>query len=311
MAAKFAYNVGRARTHSIRILAHDSKPHKHRRRAVTRKRFQIQTSENAFYGNRFRGVYGRFSAYYNVSPQKRDKWIVMITNQDSHTIAQFCKSQLSLATAQLSDEYYYQSLPLCVIDAVFSIGVNYTSTRNVVIRFCERFGIDRISKNRNSRPDITEQLSIQEFLDIYQEYGVSRMAEEIYCNRQRTSTHNGILKSEAVLKFSQVLESHHCNYFQDVSAVIGKQSFEDQIQQIPGQRSGIALKYFYMLAGSDNYIKPDRMIARFIYSALNRKLNVEESHAVILEAHKILVQEYPFLTLRVLDHAIWNYQRAK
>ncbi len=233
----------------------------------------------------------------------------MITNEDSHTIAQFCKNQLSLATAQLSDEYYYQSLPLCVIDAVFSIGVRYASTRNVVIRFCERFGIERISKDR--RPDITEQLSIQEFLDIYQEYGVSRITEEIYCNRQRTSTRNGILKSEAVLEFSQVLKSHHCNYFQDIDAVIGIKSFENQIQHIPGQSSGISLRYFYMLAGSDNYIKPDRMMARFIYSALNRKLSIEESHAVIVEAYKILAQEYPLLTLRALDHAIWNYQRAK
>lgn len=196
-----------------------------------------------------------------------------------------------------------------MIDAVFSIGVNYASTRNVVIRFCEYFGIERVSKNRP--PEIAEQLSIKDFLAIYQEYGVSRMTEEVYCNRQRTSTHNGILKSEAVLRFSQVLESHHCNYFQDIEAVIGDKSFEDQIQQIPGQSSGISLRYFYMLAGSDNYIKPDRMIARFIYSALNRKLSIEESHAVIVEAHKILVQEYPFLTLRDLDHAIWNYQRAK
>jgi len=233
----------------------------------------------------------------------------MITNEDSHKIAQFCKSRLSLATAQLSDEYYYQSLPLCVIDAVFSIGVNYASTRNVVILFCEYFGTERISKNR--RPDVTEQLLVKEFLDIYQEYGVLRMTEEVYCNRQRTSTHNGILKSEAVLEFSQVLESHHCNYFQDINAVIGVKSFEDQIQHIPGQNSGISLRYFYMLAGSDNYIKSDRMIARFIYSALNRKLSIEESQAVIVEAYEILAQEYPLLILRALDYAIWNYQRAK
>lgn len=32
------------------------------------------------------------------------------------------------------------SLPLCVIDAVFSIGVIYTSTANTVTRFCERHG---------------------------------------------------------------------------------------------------------------------------------------------------------------------------
>ncbi len=37
----------------------------------------------------------------------------------------------------LPSEFYYPSLPLCIIDAVYSIGVTYTSTRKTVIRFCE------------------------------------------------------------------------------------------------------------------------------------------------------------------------------
>ena len=46
-----------------------------------------------------------------------------------------CVTDLPLAGARLSDEYYYDSLPQCVIDAVYSIGVNYKSTRNTVIRY--------------------------------------------------------------------------------------------------------------------------------------------------------------------------------
>ena len=232
----------------------------------------------------------------------------MITSQDSQVVADFSKSQLDLENAELGDEYYYQSLPLCVIDTVFSIGVNYASTRNVVNRFCEHFALKRVGGTEYSQ--VSEQLSIKDFIKLYNEYGTTRMTEEVYQNRQRTSTRSGILKSEAVLKFSQVLDRYKVNYFQDVDKVIGNTNFEQEIREIPGQRSGISTRYFYMLAGSDNYIKPDRMMTRFIYSALNRKFNVEESHDVVVGAHGILIQEYPHLSLRSLDHLIWNYQRA-
>ena len=47
-----------------------------------------------------------------------------------------CESIFDLASAALSPSYYYDSLPYCIIDAVFSIGVRYTSTQNVVKSYC-------------------------------------------------------------------------------------------------------------------------------------------------------------------------------
>ncbi len=55
---------------------------------------------------------------------------------DIETLANCCKRHLDLQNAKFNDEYYYNSLPFCVIDAVFSIGIRYTITRNVVINFC-------------------------------------------------------------------------------------------------------------------------------------------------------------------------------
>ncbi|MCL2855755.1 MAG: hypothetical protein FWE21_09095 [Defluviitaleaceae bacterium] len=40
----------------------------------------------------------------------------------SDKLAMYCKSKLDLGNASLSDGHYYSSLPLCVIDAIFSIG---------------------------------------------------------------------------------------------------------------------------------------------------------------------------------------------
>jgi hypothetical protein len=41
-----------------------------------------------------------------------------------------------------------------------------------------------------------------------------------------------------------------------------------EVQRIPGQRSGISFAYFLMLARSDDMVKPDRMIRRFVGRAM-------------------------------------------
>lgn len=46
-----------------------------------------------------------------------------LTNQEELIIDEYCEKVLDLETAKLPAEYYYTSVPLYVIDAVFSIGV--------------------------------------------------------------------------------------------------------------------------------------------------------------------------------------------
>jgi len=202
----------------------------------------------------------------------------------------------------MSDEYGYSSLPLCVIDAVFSIGVNYTSTKNTVDRFCEHFQVNKTSFTK--LPDISEQLSVSKFLQISSEHGAEGMARNVYKNLQRTSTQNGILKAEAVVNFSEILMQFGVNYLQDVEIILGNINFESAVKKIPGQRSGLSIRYFYMLAGAENYVKPDRMVIRFIKSAIGRYPNVDESHQIIVGACEILSKQYPTLNPRALDHQI-------
>jgi hypothetical protein len=59
----------------------------------------------------------------------------LVNENEITLIVNFCQAHLDLAHVNLDDAYYYQSLPSCVIDAVFSIGVRYTSTENTVRRF--------------------------------------------------------------------------------------------------------------------------------------------------------------------------------
>ncbi|PKO18978.1 MAG: hypothetical protein CVU39_00055 [Chloroflexi bacterium HGW-Chloroflexi-10] len=231
----------------------------------------------------------------------------MKPNEIAH-VAAFCKQTLDLASVKPNTEVY-ASLPLCVIDAVFSIGVRYASTEMTVKRFAAFFRVPLVSKN--GFPERGEQLSIADLLGFYATYSTAEMAESIYQNRQRTSSRNGILKAEAVLRFGQVCFEQGVNVLQDVVGVIGDARFEAAIEEIPGQRSGISLRYFYMLAGRDDFIKPDRMVMRFLFSATGQHYCVEDCHTAVVGACGLLEEEYPGLTPRALDYQIWLYQRGE
>lgn len=227
---------------------------------------------------------------------------------DYQKVAALCEAKLDLAHVAAGDDSY-QSLPLCVIDTVFSIGARYTSTKNTVGRFCTYFGLKCFSPNK--RPPVEEQFSITEFIQCYETRGIRFLAQNVYQNTQRTSARGGILKAEAVLRWTQVLQQYNVDYFQDFDSLIGNPDIEAAIQQIPGHGSGVSLRYFYILTGSTDYVKPDRMILRFIQVATGRWVSVCEAETIIVQACHILQQEHPPLKPAVLDNLIWRYQRTQ
>jgi hypothetical protein len=226
-------------------------------------------------------------------------------------IAQYCKVHLNLQNAELSEEYYYRSLPFCIIAAVFSLAARYSSTTNAVLRFCNVEGLQRLRQHGSPYPDTGEQYSVSqlvEFLSGYDDY--RQIATEVFDNRQRTSTKNGILKAEAVHSFARVLLHYHVNYFQDIPTVISSAQFESDIRNIPGQTYGTSLKYFFMLAGEENMVKPDRMILRFLWRVIGNQASQQNAQAWLSQALQILNRPYSTLTLRKLDHEIWKYEKS-
>jgi len=221
------------------------------------------------------------------------------------------KTTLDLSTPPVSEEYAYQSLPLCVLDTIFSINAKYESTRKVVIRYCDHYRLQRVRQDPNTLPSIEEQEPVSALIERISTLGTEEFAKTILANRQRTSTRNGILKSEAVLRFAQVLQAQKVEYLQDVEAIQGKESFEKAIKEIPGQGSGITVKYFYMLAGSDDFVKPDRMILGFLKEQTGRSCNPDQAQELLGRAANALRIENPYMTPKLLDNLIWMYQREK
>lgn len=226
----------------------------------------------------------------------------------SNEISKYCINKLDLNNTKLSNEYYYSSLPLCIIDAVFSISIKYTTTQNVVQRFSNYANIDKFRQYGSNFPQINKQYSINQFIDFYKENDIDFVTNNVYKNKCRTSTVNGILKSKAVLEFAKVLQKYEINYFQDLAKVMNNANFEKDIKYIKGQGSGISLSYFFMLAGDENLIKPDRMVERFVEDCIGKKLSTNELTQFFSKVIKILKVTYPNITLRELDHEIWKFK---
>lgn len=234
-----------------------------------------------------------------------------MADSEAFQIAQRVRSHLRLSGVTLPESYYYASPTLCAIDAVFSIGVRYESVVATVKRYCDAFGLARLRANRSTLPPRQAQEPVSSLVNRIAEDGPELFAATILHNRQRTSSRGGILKAEAVGKFASTLVGHGIEHFQDIPAFDEHSPINRALRTVRGQGSGISIGYFWMLAGSDKLVKPDRMILGYLGETLNRLVQTHEARLLIPEAVEFLRDEHPALSPRLLDYKIWEYQRAQ
>jgi hypothetical protein len=239
-----------------------------------------------------------------------------VASTDVKQIAALAASSFDLRLV-LPDEYRYSELGLCVLDAVFSIGIRYTAVRAVVHRYASFYGLSITRQSLTDQSDLqtypsrAAQEPVSTLIERIEGVGPERFSTEVVRNRCRTSSRGGILKSDASLRFARILAASGVEYFQDVSKVLTSASFDAQVRAIPGQRSGISLRYFFMLAGSEDRIKPDRHIIRFLSTALHRPVVIEEAEPLLRAVAGELAQNHPNLNLRTLDYCVWDWQRKQ
>jgi hypothetical protein len=236
---------------------------------------------------------------------------LMSTETDVDLLAARCDELFDLGALVLPPEYRYASVGHCILDAVFSISVKYSSTRLVVDRYCNKRGIAHY-RPAEALPATKDQEPLSAFVAYLESQGPEVFAAQIVENRQRTSPRSGILKAEACLRFAKVLRVSDVEFFQDLAPLALDGALETQLRAITGMSSGIAIQYFWMLAGSQDLIKPDRMILRFIQNTLSRPFtSTTEAARLLIAAAQSLQLQYSSLNARVLDYAVWDYQRQQ
>jgi hypothetical protein len=180
-------------------------------------------------------------------------------------------------------------VPLAVCDAVFSIGARYEAvTRPVVRRFAGFIGSALYA------PDPGKLVTPREALCLCNRHTDESLATEVFGNRQRTSTRNGVLKTEALRRWLSVLADQNLTSFADI---LSGRNWLAGVKAIPGQGHAV-LSYFLMLSGDGSRIKPDRHILRFC-----------ERHRGRLQDLAPIATE-PAIEPRRLDYAIWLHASA-
>jgi hypothetical protein len=241
----------------------------------------------------------------------------MLTDNEINKIADYFKKNI-MDIKPLNNEYYYNHVSLCVIDAVWSIGVRYQHVKNVVQRYCNKRELvpyrNKNLRDSSSYPEIKQQESICDFIKYVEGFSFEKLAVNIFKNRQRTSTINGILKAEAVVNFAKVLSKYDVNYFQDITKKIeNNKSFEIDIKNISGQKSGLSLNNFYILTGDENKITAGRMVERFLSGLTGRPQDTINSLCAqdAFERLLLVLNDNRIESVRHLDNIVWNYQRNK
>ena len=228
----------------------------------------------------------------------------MQENEKINKIVSFLVDNYDLESFELPSEYDYSCLPLCILDAVFSIGVKYKSVENVISRFCAKTGVLKY------RDPSTEEYTVSAFCDYIDTTGIEAFENDILENHQRTSSKNGISKAEAVWQVAELLRKNRIDTKADFNTKMNSE-LEKQYKEIQGQSSGISLNYLKMLAGSDDLVKPDRHIMKFLTDEYGFEIFKPcQAQPIIDEVTKILKSEFSNISQRKVDYMIWNYMSA-
>lgn len=200
----------------------------------------------------------------------------------------------------------WTSLTYCVIDAVWSIGAQYDTVVVPLVRRVAAARGDAEPAVAVERLGATDPFPLEEFLAAY----ADPAALVAVTNRQRTSTRGGILKAEAARRYAAVLREHGVTTRADLGALAGDAERIDLVDralaQVPGD--GVRRGYLWMLAGSDDVVKPDRMVLGFLSRHGCHATASDARRVLALLAGELSVPSQP-VTPWMLDHAIWRAER--
>jgi len=216
-----------------------------------------------------------------------------------HAVTAHCRSVLPAKETWFAPPGWPNSLALCVLDAVWSLGSTY---KTVVFPILDRYG-----DHRRAQGAAPEKDSGVDLIRVFDEVGGPRgFADKIGNHRPAHTKPGAPMKAASVRQAAQVLAQHGVTTTADLVAAVAlpHQPLKAAWHRVPG--NGVASwRYLLMLAG-DEHIKPDRMVHRFVANALG----AEERGLTMVRAADALAASavHQEVGLRVLDHTVWLYQ---
>ena len=216
--------------------------------------------------------------------------------------SRYCKENFNKEIEEFSSNGRYESLPICILDCVYSLRAKYFAiTVPVIKRYADKYMAGDIYSSSDT---------LAEFISRIKEYeDCSIFAHDILRNNQVLSGRN---KTEVCLEIATKLyELLDINTLDDFHQFKKDELLDLVLRSVKGMGDA-GVNYLYMLAGDPNRCKPDVHIHRCINDALGHSVSNEECQTLFTETIEILKATYPSLTVRDLDSIIWQkYQSRK
>ncbi|WP_029291285.1 hypothetical protein [Cellulomonas sp. HZM] len=220
---------------------------------------------------------------------------------DAEAVRALVDAQLAAPDTWKDPSGYRGSLALCVLDSVFSLRATYPATARVLKRF------RAARKAAGSDPDVDNLADLVAAIDEVggpeRAAGPALFSNGSYAPGTVRKGRRGVLKAEAVYDGATGL------------LAVGISTIEDLRANTPGAEAAwlavrglgwVSWDYLRMLTGETG-VKADTMLQRFVATALNvPKVTGERAKGAVTEAAELMTVD-----ARVLDHAIWLYQREQ
>ncbi|WP_226347256.1 hypothetical protein [Agilicoccus flavus] len=199
----------------------------------------------------------------------------------------------------------WRSATYCVLDAVWSIGANYDAVVAPLVK--------RVADACGDAQPLTPEIDAPgpdptPLIDFRSRFPSPESLLEVTHNRQRTSSTSGIPKTEAVLRYCDTLLENDVVDLASAQKVLTdaekQRAVTAKLQEIPG--SGVREGYFWMLVGSNDLVKPDRQVLRWLREH-GIVTDVAGARTVLAEIARELSDRRGLpVTPWELDNAIWR-----
>ena len=221
----------------------------------------------------------------------------MITDEQIRLFSQYCSENFGTELKSVRKSERYQSLPICVLDCVYSLRTKYFAvTVPVLQRYADTYMGGNLYAGQDTLSDFITH--IKEFSDC------SEFSKTVLKNNQVLSGRN---KAEVCYEIATKLhELLNMDTFDDFRNFEKEALLEIVLRSVRGMGDA-GVNYMFMMAGDPNRCKPDVHIHRCIKNALGTDVPNNECQILFRETVKRLKDSgYPDLTVRNLDSVIWN-----
>lgn len=212
----------------------------------------------------------------------------------------YCEHNFKLQKDPITN---YQSLPICLIDCIYSLRAKYY---RVTVPIVNRYANVYMDGDLTDKKDTISML----IEHIEKCGGTETFADQILQNHQELGGKAHIPKSKVLLQLATYLRLLHIETLEDFRNFESPELLEIVIRSVKGLGDA-GVNYLFMLAGDPDRCKPDVHIHHCIRDACGEDVSNDECQILFQETVEILKSDYPSLTVRDLDGIIWRYYQAK